>query len=538
VLQPGGEPSMNVLRVVREELQIELQAALAEAREKRVAIDCKPIPVRFNGDVRPVVLHVRPALETDRDEFALIIFEEREPPKEIDETIESTQWSTERIQKLENELALARKQSQSLIKEYETSREEMRSSAEEMQSTNEELRSTMEELETSKEELQSINEELQTVNQQNRHKVEELAQLSSDLHNHLAATDIATLFLDRECRILRFTPKLGDLFNVRITDHGRPIADLTNRLGYSELEEDATTVLKRLQPIEREMQDKAGTWYLTRVLPYRSTQDRIDGVVITFIDIHQRKLAEEHLLRVERDLRVSNEALVRSNADLKHFSYAISHDMQEPLRMVMSYTQLMVRELNNLNPKMSQYMGYAVEGAMRMETLLNALRDYWAVDEDKPQVAKLTDANAALAQALSYLQEVIEKTGAVVTHDPLPTILIEEYPLTLLFQNLVSNAIKYQRPDTQPRIHVAAERNGTAWKFSVTDNGIGIEEEDLENIFAPFKRIHGRQYPGSGLGLAMCRKIVERYNGRIWLDSIFGQGSTFRFTLSHSGSEV
>jgi PAS domain S-box-containing protein len=158
---------------------------------------------------------------------------------------------------------------------------------------NEELRSTMEELETSKEELQSMNEELQTVNQENRHKVEELAQLSSDLQNLLSATDIATLFLDRELRILRFTPKVADLFNVRMTDRGRPLSDLTHRLGYSDLHKDAAQVLKRLTPIEREVRDEEERWYLTRILPYRSADDRIEGVVITFVDISERKRAED-----------------------------------------------------------------------------------------------------------------------------------------------------------------------------------------------------------------------------------------------------
>src|SRR6202012_2146299 len=176
------------------------------------------------------------------------------------------------------ELDAARQRLQAIIGAYESSKEEMKASNEEMQSTNEELRSTMEELETSKEELQSINEELQTVNQQNRLKVEELAQLTSDLQNLLSSTDIATLFLGRDLRILRFTPKLSDLFNILVTDRGRPISDLTHRLGYSELHEDAESVLSRLGPIEREVQDEAGRWYLTRVLPYRSADDHIGGV--------------------------------------------------------------------------------------------------------------------------------------------------------------------------------------------------------------------------------------------------------------------
>lgn len=166
---------------------------------------------------------------------------------------------------------------------------------------NEELRSTLEELETSKEELQSINEELVTVNQENRHKVDELSQLSSDLQNLMSATQIATLFLDRELRILRFTPPVADLFNIRTSDQGRPLADLTHRLNYDQITADAQAALRDLVPIEREVSSDEGSWYLTRLLPYRSQDDRIDGVVITFVDVTDLKRAEEALRRsVER----------------------------------------------------------------------------------------------------------------------------------------------------------------------------------------------------------------------------------------------
>ena len=309
LIHPGGEPTTTVLKLVREELRIELQASLQTARENREALDSKPIPVRFNGDSRPVVLHVRPALEPDRDGFALIIFEERPPQLAIEETkAEAPDSAMAQVQELETELSMTRQRLQAIIEEYETSQEEMKASSEEMQSTNEELRSTMEELETSKEELQSINEELQTVNQQNRLKVEELAQLSSDLQNLLVATDIATLFLDRELRILRFTPKLGELFNILATDRGRPISDLTHRLGYGDLLRDAAAVLGRLVPVEREVQDDQGRWYLARVLPYRSTEDRIEGEVITFVDIDTRKRAEDALRASQQRYHLAVEA--------------------------------------------------------------------------------------------------------------------------------------------------------------------------------------------------------------------------------------
>jgi two-component system CheB/CheR fusion protein len=304
LIHPGGEPTTNILMVAREELRIELQVCIQAAREKKEPIDSGPISVLFpNENPRPVVMHVRPAMEADRDGFVLVIFEEREvlaPRAVISAAVLSSSATVDRIKELETEVSLTRQRLQSIIEEYESSREEMKASHEEAQSSNEELRSTMEELETSKEELQSINEELQTVNQQNKLKVEELAQLSSDLQNLLTSTDIATLFLGRDLRILRFTPKLSELFNILATDRGRPISDITHRLGYGELQEDAESVLVRLVPIEREMQDDKGRWYLTRVLPYRSTDDRIGGVVITFVDIDQRKKAEQQMLEAKR----------------------------------------------------------------------------------------------------------------------------------------------------------------------------------------------------------------------------------------------
>lgn len=304
---PGGTVTSSVVKLVREELRIELRSILQQARDKREPLDSRPIPVRFNGHPVLVTMHVRPAREMEQEGFVLVIFTEHTEFKEDDNTAKpgtahEPGHPSEQVAKLENELSVAHQRLQAVIEEYESSREEMKASNEEMQSSNEELRSTMEELETSKEELQSINEELQTVNQENRHKVEELSQLSGDLQNLLTATDIATLFLDRDLRILRFTPRAAELFNVRVTDRGRPISDLTHRLGYEQLRGDAEAVLSRLVPVEREIEDDTGHWYLTRVLPYRSTEDRIEGIVLTFIDITSQKKAEDALRASAREL--------------------------------------------------------------------------------------------------------------------------------------------------------------------------------------------------------------------------------------------
>lgn len=309
---PGGELTSNALKLVRKELRGELRAALHFAREKHGPVATKPIRVRFNGESGSVVLHVRPASTPLHQGYVLVIFEEQPPEKAAEQPPElpapSQAVPDRQSEMLEAELDHSRRRMQNALEDYETSQEELKASNEELQSANEELRSTLEELETSKEELQSINEELQTVNQENRHKVAELAALSTDLQNLMAATDIATLFLDRDLRILRFTPQVSELFNVRQIDRGRPLSDLTSRLGYEALETDALRVLHRQTPIVREVQDKDGRWYLTRILPYRSTSDHVEGVVITFIDITDRKRSEEALRRSEAFHRLAVQA--------------------------------------------------------------------------------------------------------------------------------------------------------------------------------------------------------------------------------------
>ena len=205
--------------------------------------------------------------------------------------------------------------------------------------------------------------------------------------------------------------------------------------------------------------------------------------------------------------------------------------------MVTSYTQLLARQYKGkLDQQADQFIAFAVEGAQRMEMLLKGLRDYWAVNEERVEQSVLVDGNHVLEKTLTYLDTRIQESGAIVSHDPLPTVMAEELPLLLLFQNLIGNALKYHRPGEPPRIHVSAQRSANAWNFSVRDNGLGIEPQHLESIFNPFKRLHGPEYPGSGIGLAICQKIAERYGGRIWAESTPLRGSMFHFTIPAQGN--
>ncbi|RYY75969.1 MAG: response regulator [Gammaproteobacteria bacterium] len=304
---PGGMPTTTIFKLVRDELQAEVRAILHMASERSVPYKSRPVKLKIEGDLREVVIHACQNFE-EGSGFTLLIFEEREVTTAKEGTETDAQGGIAQPE-LEIELELTKRRLQAAIDEYETSQEEMRASNEELLSANEELRSTLEELETSKEELQSINEELQTANQENRHKVAELGQITDDLQHLMSATHIATLFLDRKLRILRFTPQVGELFNLRAMDRGRPISDLTHRLSYDDLMKDAAEVLEKLTPSDREVKDTKGNWYLARMRPYRTADDRIEGVVLTFVDITARKESEIALRQSEERYRVLFEAM-------------------------------------------------------------------------------------------------------------------------------------------------------------------------------------------------------------------------------------
>ena len=318
----GGEVTRDLFKLIKPELQLELRTLIYKNKEKNKVSRSKLLPVTLEGEDRAVIISTRKIVDPDSQEVFLITFDEFDPDHFIISTELTTAEGTQREKEMERELQEHQQQLQAVIEEYETTHEEMKASNEELQSANEELRSTMEELETSKEELQSLNEELTTLNQENRHKVEELGQLSDDLQNLLSSTEIATLYLDRNFRILRFTPKLGELFNVRPADRGRPISDQTHKLGYDNLIEDAHKVLRNLQPLEKEVKDLNNNIYLTRILPYRSSEDKIEGVVITFIDITELKKAQEELTESESRFR----ALVNASSDV---IYRMSPDWKE-----------------------------------------------------------------------------------------------------------------------------------------------------------------------------------------------------------------
>lgn len=247
-------------------------------------------------------------------------------------------------------------------------------------------------------------------------------------------------------------------------------------------------------------------------------------------EVADRKLAMAALAAKEEELE-------RSNAELEQFAYVSSHDLQEPLRMVGSYTQLLARRYKGkLDADADEFIGFAVDGVTRMQRLINDLLQYSRVGT-KGRDPEPTDSGVVLERALANLKIAIEDNKATVAHGPLPVVMADDRQLEQLFQNLVGNAIKFHG-DEPPQVDIRAERSNGSWMFAVRDNGIGIEPQYYDRIFQVFQRLHTRaEYAGTGIGLAVCKKIVERHGGRIWLESEPGKGTSFRFTLPVAGKE-
>ena len=280
------------------------------------------------------------------------------------------------------------------------------------------------------------------------------------------------------------------------------------------------------QQLERIYRRKDGTTFPVLIEDRLILDEKgaIKGIRCMIQDITERK-------RIEEALRQKTEELARSNKDLEQFAYVASHDLQEPLRMVTSYVQLLAKRYQGkLDTDANEFIGFAVDGAVRMRKLINDLLTYSRVGTQGNELSP-TDSEAVLALSLNDLKLAIEENGALVTHDPLPRVMADHSQLSQLFQNLIGNAIKF-RSNEPPRVHLSASRNGNGWTFSVRDNGIGIAAEYSERIFVIFQRLHSRkEYAGTGIGLAICKKIVERHGGRIWVESEIGKGATFCFIL-------
>ncbi len=775
-----GTASLNLVRIVREELAFKVQALVFSAIDQNSPVQESGIRVGEGKGSRQVDLEVIPlgSLKSAAEPYLLVLFKEipngAEPPNVAADSAAAVPQKSltykpvdEQIEALERELTEARAHLRSMAEEHEANVEELRASNEEVRSTNEELQSTNEELGTTKEELQSVNEELTTINEELRTKNADLGSTNDDLKNLFTAANLPIIMVSNDLRIRRFTPAAESLLHVIPADIGRLVTDLRGTLEVPRLLDMLHKAIDDLAVTNVEIQAANQRWYSVFCRPYRTTDNRIDGAVITFVDInslklslkdaeHAREYAEaivdtiwEPLIILDKDLRVFRAApgfyrtfqvsveetegallyelgngqwniprlrlllenilprnssfqnfqveqsfphigrrnmqlnarrirrdrdggdlillaiedvterqqaaeiryrrlfetaadgilvleaqrleiidvnphflelcmcsrsevvgkklwdaglfevterlrqimaelrtkevvrvddirmaardgkyldteivavrysvggeeviqcnvrditerkqaeddLRRSNEDLQQFAYAASHDLQEPLRTVRSLAGLIVSKYEPvLGEEGRKSLAYLQSGAERMSDLIKDLLAYSQVNmlDIRPEPV---NAETVLASTVMNLQMAIAESGAIVTNDHLPTVRIDQMQFIQLLQNLIGNALKYRNPEEPPHIHISARRERANWVFSVRDNGIGFDSRKADTVFGVFKRLHGKEYPGTGIGLSICKKIVERNGGRIWAKSSPGNGSTFYFTIPDS----
>lgn len=768
-----GTANLNLVRVVREELAFKIQALVFAALDQNTPVSERDIRFVRGEDSYRVNVEVIPlTTDTVAESYLLVLFEKAEDigaPSDARAASASggppdSSSLQRRVDELERNLSEARAQLRSMAEEHEANVEELRASNEEVRSSNEELQSTNEELGTTKEELQSVNEELTTLNEELKTKNVELGSANDDLKNLFAAANLPIVMVGNDLRIRRFTPAAESLLNLIPADVGRLVNDLRGTIEVPQLLDILRKAIDELTVSHLEIQATNKRWYSVTCRPYRTMDNRIDGAVITFVDVdslkqslraaeHAREYAEgivdtvwEPLLILNRDLRVyraapsfyrafqvtpqetegmliyelgngqwniprlrvllesilprntsfqdfevshtfphigyrnmrlnarrlrsehdggelillaiedvtdrreaaeiryrrlfetaadgilvldadtgeiidvnphflqmclcsrtdvmakqlwetglfsltgqireivertraeeivrfenvcleakdgkrfdadmvanrysvsgldviqcnirdvterkqAEDSLRRSNEDLQQFAYAASHDLQEPLRTVRSYSQLIAAKYRPLlDDEGRQFLTYVQTASERMGDLIKDLLTYSQINTANIRPESV-NAETALAWTVMNLQMAIADSRAIITNDPLPTVRIDQMQFIQVLQNLIGNALKYRKTDEPPHVHVSAQRERSEWVFSIRDNGIGFDQANAERVFGVFKRLHGKEYPGTGIGLSICKKIVERNGGRIWATSSLGQGSTFYFTI-------
>jgi two-component system CheB/CheR fusion protein len=402
----GGEPSTNLMRAVHPMLRVELRAALFRAAQTNAPVEVFRVPLELEGRPAEVDIRVSPSQEIARD-YLLVVFIPREGADPARDAVAAGAEPAVRELERENEQMKARLQD--TVEQYEASLEELKASNEELQAMNEELCSSGEELETGREELQSVNEELTTVNQELKSKVDQLGHANSDLSNLMAATAIATIFVDRQLRIMRYTPSAVALFRLLPGDVGRPLSDLTHGLDYPELPADANRAIEALAPVRREVSDSHGRWYLVQLLPYRTTDDYIAGAVLTFVDITESKRAELARLEIAAELERQARTFDTALSSIADFAYTFDREgrfiyANRPLRDLLGLT------MNEMEGRTFAQLGYPPELAARLQ---RQIEHVVATSETVVDETPFTNPEGKLGYYEYIFQPVVGADGSV-----------------------------------------------------------------------------------------------------------------------------
>jgi two-component system CheB/CheR fusion protein len=514
----SGHPTQDVLAMTPQSLRIKLRLAIQQASQENTRIVVAGGRTNHDGHTISFSVDVQP-VPNEGEELLLICFVD-EPKREPTRGRPSTPRDVPRIAALERELEATRAELQGAIRNLEISSEEQTSVNEEALSINEEFQSANEELLTSKEELQSLNEELTALNGQLQETLERQRTTSNDLQNVLYSTDVATIFLDTKLNIRFFTPATKSLFNVIPSDLGRPLADLNSLAADSTLLTDAKTVLQSLAPIEREIEARSGAWFSRRIMPYRTQDDRVEGVVITFANITERRHVADELGAAKRQAELATIAKSR-------FLAAASHDLRQPLQTLALLQGLLVKAVEGeraqkLVARIDETLG-AITG------MLNTLLDINQIEAGTVHAETVSfPINGLFAQMKDEFTYHAQAKGIALRMVPC-SLSIQSDPRLLeqMIRNLLSNAIKYTK---RGKVLLGCRRREGALSIEVWDTGIGIPDAELHAIFEEYHQLDNaarERSRGLGLGLSIVQRLGNLLGHRVRVRSQPGKGSVF-----------
>jgi two-component system, chemotaxis family, CheB/CheR fusion protein len=527
-----GHPTHDLLAMVRASMRTRLRSAIQQASRENARIVVAGGRIIHDGNPGSFSIAVQPVLNESED-LLLICFVD-EPKHDLQLDRPSTSGDVTQVRELEQQLEATRLELEGAVRDLEIANEEQKAITEEALSVNEEYQSTNEELLTSKEELQSLNEELTALNSQLQETLERQRTTSNDLQNILYSTDVATLFLDIDLNIRFFTPATRSLFNVIPTDIGRPLADLNSLAADSLFPADARTVLQTLAPLEREIEAQSGAWYVRRILPYRTQDNGVEGVVVTFVDITERRHAADALEAAKRQAEVANLGKSR-------FLAAASHDLRQPLQTLSLIQAVLAKRITEgKSEEALKLVARFDETAASMSGLLDALLDINQIEAgtlraervDFPindLLDRLRDEFTYYARAQGLALRVVG-CGQSVHSDPR---LLEQ-----MIRNLLSNALKYTR---QGKLLVGCRRHEGLLSIEVWDTGIGIPAEELDAIFEEYHQLDNaarERSRGLGLGLSIVQRLGNLLDHRVHVRSRPGTGSVFAIEVALSVSEM
>ena len=516
LVQPKGRPTLEILKMVEGDLRMAISSAIHRTTrgKERVVLDGVRI-ASADGDKLARVI-AEPYLKKNQDLYLISIEEIRQAPARFEpgaETFRVDDESAQRIIDLEHELEFNKESLQTTVEELESSNEEL-------QSTNEELVAANEELQSTNEELHSVNEELYTVNAEHQRKISELSQLTADMDNLMRSTEIGTIFLDRDLCIRRFTPAISTAFNVLEQDIGRPIDQFAYHFESPGWLEKAKEVIQTGESSEVELRARGNDKvYLKRIRPYRVSDGPISGIVITFTDVTALSKAEEE--------RAQREHLERITRDLQDFAYAVSHDLHAPTRQIAECIErIKANHEEQDEGDTSKLISHSQIRIRKLKSMLDRLLEYSRINT-RGQVFENVNLEVVLSEVARELQ--IAEGDIELTFDSLPVVRADPIQIRRVFWHLLDNAMKYSEA-SPTAIHVGAIEADGHWQISVRDNGIGIKKNKIEEIFSMFRRLEEKETLGEGVGLTLCRRIMERHGGEIWAESS-SHGSTLYLRL-------